>query len=186
VETVDEPVLRIQLTEPGSTEPIPLDQGDDILSGITWSLRQHLFDIPEMGTPLAAAFGDSIELLGYDLDTSQAHPGGEIALTLYWRALKTPDEAYTVFNHIVGPDGQFRGQFDSPPVGDAWLTNTWRGGEVIVDRRTVPIFPDAPQGPAKLVVGLYTADDIVRLPVTLNGALQPGDQLVLEEIEIGS
>jgi len=63
-----------------------MDQGEDILAELTWSLRDHVFKIPDIENPLSAAFGDSIELLGYDLDTAGSHPGGEVLLTLFWRA----------------------------------------------------------------------------------------------------
>jgi hypothetical protein len=149
------------------------------------SLRHHVFETPAAEEPLEAMFGKEIELLGYDLDVSNSEPGGELQLTLYWRALNTPSEAYTVFNHLVGPDGQFQGQFDSPPVNDAWLTNTWLPGEVIADQRVIPIRPNAPAGLYELVIGLYTANDLVRLPVYLDGEVQPNDQLLLTELMIG-
>jgi len=155
-----------------------------MLADLTWSLRDHVFEIPSIENPLNAAFGDSIELLGYDLDTAGSQPGGELLLTLYWRAVKTPEHAYTVFNHLVGPDGQFQGQFDSPPVGDAWLTSTWQPGEVITDQRVIPIRADAAGGLVKLNIGLYRPNDLVRLPVILDGVEQSGDQLELAEIQI--
>jgi hypothetical protein len=76
-----------------------MDQGDDILAELTRSLRDHVFDMPDNENPLSASFGDSIELLGYALDATGSHPGGEVLLTLYWRAVDTPENAYTVFNH---------------------------------------------------------------------------------------
>jgi 4-amino-4-deoxy-L-arabinose transferase-like glycosyltransferase len=184
VETIEDPALRIQLFEPGMTEPAAVDQGDDILADLTWSLRDHVFETPEIENPLNASFGDSIELLGYALDATGSHPGGEVLLTLYWRAVHTPEKAYTVFNHLVGPDGQFQGQFDSPPVGDAWMTSTWQPGEVITDQRVIPIRADAPGGLVKIIIGLYTADGVERLPIFLDGVEQPGDQLELVEILI--
>jgi len=35
-----------------------------------------------------------------------------------------------------------------------------------------------------LMVGFYSPDDLVRLPILLDGVEQPGDQLELDEIEI--
>jgi hypothetical protein len=118
------------------------------------------------------------------LDTAEAHPNGQINLTLYWQAIDTPTDGYTVFNHLVGPDGQTHGQFDSPPVNDAWLTQTWLPGEIIIDRRVIPVNPDAPPGSYEINIGLYTAFDLIRLPVWLNGQPQPGDQLLLTNMQI--
>ena len=179
------PELRLQLLPPDGSEPLPISQGDDKLADMTLSLRQRLFEPPPIERPLEAQFGDAIQLLGYDLEAGQSQPGGEVHLTLYWQALKTPDAHYTVFNHLVGPDGQIHGQFDSPPSGDAWLTATWLPGEVVVDRRVIPIQAGAPGGRYQLLVGWYDASDGKRLPVTVAERLQPGDQLVLTDVEIG-
>ena len=82
-----------------------------------------------------------------------------------------------------GSRGAANGQFDSPPVSDAWLTNTWLPGEIVADQRTIPIWPNANPGRYNLVIGLYTAHDLARLPVFVDG--QPaGDQLILVEITL--
>ncbi|HEX6385592.1 MAG TPA: glycosyltransferase family 39 protein [Anaerolineae bacterium] len=177
--------LRLQLLPPDGNEPLPITQGNNKLADMTLSLRQHIFEPPPIEQSFEAQFGDAIELLGYDLDTSESQPGGEVHLTLYWRALKTPDDHYTVFNHLVGPDGQIHGQFDSPPVGDAWLTATWLPGEIVIDERVIPIRASTPAGRYQLIIGWYDASDGQRLPVVVKGQPQPGDQLVLVDVEIG-
>jgi 4-amino-4-deoxy-L-arabinose transferase-like glycosyltransferase len=183
--TVD-PLLKIELVSPEGSESLPLSQGSDVLASLKLSRREHIFEPPDIGRPMEAQFGESIRLLGYDLDEEEIRPGGEVALTLYWQAIDTPDEGYTVFNHLVGRDGQIQGQFDSPPVGDAWLTSTWLPGEIIVDRRTVPLRPGTPGGSYSLMIGLYNASDGLRLPVFVDGEAQPNDQLLLTEVMIGS
>ena len=182
IETIDNPNLRVQILKPGESNSVSMTQGANTLAQMTWSLREHDFELPQITHPVSARFGESIELIGYDLDESDSQPGGELRLTLYWRALDTPSDGYTVFNHLVGSDGQFQGQLDSPPIGEAWLTASWLPGEVIVDERIIPIHPDAPGGLTRLVVGLYTAGDLVRLPVYLDGTPQQGDQLELTEV----
>jgi hypothetical protein len=122
--------------------------------------------------------------LGYDLDSSQVKAGGEIGLTLYWRAVDTPTQNYTVFNQLIGGDGQVWGQFDSPPVGAAWLTATWLPDEIVIDERTIPIRDDAAAGEYTLAVGLYTPGDGIRLRVVVDGRSQPNDQLNLTTIAL--
>jgi 4-amino-4-deoxy-L-arabinose transferase-like glycosyltransferase len=178
------PQLHIQLLPPEGEIPLPLTQGDTFLADLMLQIRDYLFDPPPIATELDAQFGENIRLLGYDLDTAEAHPNGQINLTLYWQAINTPTDGYTVFNHLVGPDGQTHGQFDSPPVNDAWLTQTWLPGEIIIDRRVIPVNPDAPPGSYEINIGLYTAFDLIRLPVWLNGQPQPGDQLLLTNMQI--
>ena len=166
--------------------PVAVTAGSSHLGELAPDTRVHVFEPPAVAINANAHFGEDIRLLGYDVDTEMAYPGGAVYLTLVWQALATPDENYTVFNHLVGLDGESKGQFDSPPVGEAWLTQTWLPGEVIVEEREIPIESDAVPGPAQLIVGLYTAEDLKRLPVTVDRRLQAGDQLVLHHLEIVS
>jgi 4-amino-4-deoxy-L-arabinose transferase-like glycosyltransferase len=176
--------LHLQLLPPDSETALPLTQGDTFLADLTLQIRDYLFEPPPIAHELGARFGEHIRLLGYDLDTAEARPDGQIHLTLYWQAIETPAAGYTVFNHLVGPDGQIHGQFDSPPVNDAWLTSTWLPGEVIIDRRVIPIRSDAPPGDYQINIGLYTASDLIRLPVWLNDQPQPGDQFSLTGLQL--
>ncbi|MCB8943829.1 MAG: glycosyltransferase family 39 protein [Ardenticatenaceae bacterium] len=185
IPTTADPQLRLQLLEPNG-DPAPITQGDNTLADMTLSLREHIFSAPAISQPLVAQFGDSIRLLGYDVDTSRAKSGGEIRLTLYWQALTTPPDHYTVFNHVTGADGQIVGQFDGPPSGDAWLTGTWLPDEVIVDERTIPLRSDVADGSYNLIVGLYVADTGQRLSVQREGQLQANDQVVLTAVTIGN
>jgi hypothetical protein len=176
--------LRIQLLPPNSETPLPLTQGDTLLADLSLQIRDYLFEAPPISNETDAQFGENIRLLGYALDSANARPGGEVRLTLYWQAVNTPVDGYTVFNHLVGPDGQTHGQFDSPPVNDAWLTQTWLPGEIIIDQRVIPIYPDAPPGDYHINLGFYTAFDLLRLPVWFNGQPQPGDQLSLPSLQV--
>ncbi|MGD2048988.1 MAG: hypothetical protein PVH03_05810, partial [Chloroflexota bacterium] len=184
IPTDDNPNLMVYLLPPDSNEPFVLSQGTNTLAELELVLREHIYEPPEIDYPLEAKFGDDIRLLGYDLDTSRSVPNGELGLTLYWQAINTPADSYTVFNHLAGSDGQIWGQLDSPPISDAWLTSTWLPGEVIFDERVIPIRPNAPLGTYSLIAGLYTAHDGKRLPVTVDGQIQPGDQLMLTAVTI--
>lgn len=165
-------------------EPLAVTSGAPHLDELTVDIRAHRFEAPSLAHTSDAVFGEQIRLLGYEVDSSMAHPGGVVRLTLAWQAIETPDENYTVFNHLVGTDGQSKGQFDSPPVGEAWLTRTWLPGEVVVEQREIPVDAGASGGPAQLIVGLYTVEDLRRLPVTAGGQGGSGDQLLLQEIEV--
>jgi hypothetical protein len=177
-------LLKARLLAPDSLEPVPVSQGDDILAEITLDLRDHQFDRPPISQPLEAQFGDNIRLLGYDLENDTSRPNGELQLTLYWQAIRQPTVGYTVFNHVVSADGQMQGQFDSPPVGDAWLTTTWLPDEIVIDKRTIPIRPNAMPGRHDLIIGLYNASDGQRLPVLFDGQQLSGDQLTLTSVVV--
>ena len=50
--------------------------------------------------PAKANFGNKIQLIGYDLDTRRAYPGGRVPVTLYWQALTPFETSYQVFTHL--------------------------------------------------------------------------------------
>ncbi|GAB4429638.1 MAG: hypothetical protein Kow0031_10230 [Anaerolineae bacterium] len=106
-------------------------------------------------------FGDEIALLGYTWAADSAGDGAP-RLRLYWQARGQPAADYTVFVHVVGPDGALLAQADGPPAGGAYPTVLWDAGEIIADERPVPL---PPVDGALLRVGLYRPDSGERLPV---------------------
>ncbi len=172
------------LPQDDATRPFAFSGAAPSLGGVELELRERLFEAPPVQAPIDAQFGNAIRLLGYDLDVSDARTGGEILLRLVWQAATTPDTNYTVFNHVVGSTGELLGQLDAPPVGEAWLTETWLPGEVVVEERRIPIFEEAMSGQARLYVGLYRADDLSLLPAFLGGEHQADDRVLLHEFQI--
>ena len=66
------------------------------------------------------------------------------------------------------------------PKSDAWLTNAWLPGEIVVDERKISLPDGVDNGRYALALGLY--DDNGRLPVTLNNQPQPNDQFIIPNI----
>jgi len=82
-----------------------------------------------------AHFGDSIRLLGYDLQTREAEHFLDI--TLYWQAAAPIPEDYIMALQLVSPipgDNTLRWTYDSWPGHGNYPTSAWRPGEVIRDR----------------------------------------------------
>jgi hypothetical protein len=114
-------------------------------------------DVP---VPLAARFGESLELVGHGLDPERPRPGDAVSVDLYWRARTPVADAYTVFVQIVGPFDPARGsplwgQHDGPPVGGAFATSSWPPTLIVRDRHTLTFDPAAPPGDYALIAGLY-------------------------------
>ena len=139
---------------------------------------------PDIEHQLNWRLGDVARLVGYQLDVEQVAPGGSIELTLFWEPLRATDVAYTVFVHLW--DGQtIWGQKDGQPQAGAWPTTDWFPGDLIVDRRQVPIDPEAPAGTYQLIEGLYQLETGKRLPVfDAEGQLR-GDYVPLTEVHVG-
>lgn len=108
---------------------------------------------------LSADFGHQIELLGYDLASAAA--GESLTVTLYWRVLAPVEGGdYTLFAHLQDVWG-FR--WSSSDVFD-YPSADWAPGQIIVQRRYVPLPAVAPPGSYELVVGFYSQEREARLP----------------------
>jgi hypothetical protein len=138
----------------------PLDLGR-----ITVQQTERSFEVPPISHPLVATLGERVELLGYDLSADSVAPGDTVKLTLIWRALVGMDTDYTVFTHLLAPDGSMTGQRDAQPVGGSYPTTLWLPGEVVRDVYDIPVRPDAAPGEHRLEVGMYVAQTGTRLPV---------------------
>jgi hypothetical protein len=117
-------------------------------------------------TNWSVKFGEQILLVGYDVSETTVRAGTRMWVTLYWEALETINQDYSVFVHLVDDRGVIIVQRDSWPGAGNDPTSDWQVGQV---RRDVhPL--DVPmsllaQGPCRLQVGLYDYATGQRLPV---------------------
>jgi len=118
---------------------------------------------PSDYVPVGYTLGDSVRLLGYRIDTTDAHPGGDVHLVIYWEALSPIKTNYQVFNHLY--DGTMWGQQDGTPGCGLRPTVLWEPGQVVRDEYTIPIAPAAPHDDIPLLAGMYSLDNGERLPV---------------------
>jgi hypothetical protein len=124
--------------------------------------------------PLAIRFGDSISLIGYDL---QRQPNGAVQVRLHWRAAGPVSQDYTVFTHLLDAQGKLAVGSDSQPDQGTAPTSTWNPGDVILDEHTLAPAPGA-ETPT-LEVGLYLLATGQRVPVADNAGHSLGDALRL-------
>jgi len=146
--------------------------------------RERSFTVPPVSHPLEIQLGKTVRLLGYDLETIEAHPGGSLHVTLFWQGLGLMDTSYTVFLHLLDEEGKIRGQRDSLPSQGTLPTSGWVEGEVIVDRHEIPIAPDVPAGQYTIALGMYDADTGERLPVSDAEGNLLGDHVWLSRIGV--
>jgi 4-amino-4-deoxy-L-arabinose transferase-like glycosyltransferase len=135
--------------------------------------------------PQVVRFEDGIQLNGFRLadgGSSVVLDAGEaVPLTLVWHAEHPPSMAYTVFTHLVGPDGALWGQWDNPPVWSTYPTNEWTTGEVVFDQYLIPVDGGAPAGDYHLQIGLYDPATGERLSVVDDHGQPIGDHIRLEQ-----
>lgn len=104
-----------------------------------------------------------VAILGYDVETSYAYPGGIVPLNLHWHTLETLSLRYKVFIHLQNADGHTVAQADDFPVCGLLHANTWGPGMTVIDRHLLRLPADMPPGEYALVVGMYEPDLNLRL-----------------------
>jgi len=137
--------------------------GDNVRFGRV-AVRPAPGDIPN---PISVNFGDRMALVGYDLSERVARPGDEVALTLYWRALRQMDVNYTVSAQLVDAEMRKVAQRDGWPQGGGAPTAGWEPGQTLVDPIALEIAADAPAGVYDVRVVVYVVEEggIAHLPV---------------------
>ena len=104
---------------------------------------------------LEVAMADGVTLAGYGLKPQPAAPGDEVRVTLYWQATATPSQDYTVFVHLLSPDGSQVAGADAPPVENDYPTSLWQAGDQIQDSHSMLLPSDLLPGTYQMAVGLY-------------------------------
>ncbi|MCS7222796.1 MAG: glycosyltransferase family 39 protein [Anaerolineae bacterium] len=156
-----------------------------ILDDLELQSRPANYEIPPMQHRLNARLGEAIRLLGYDLSSQRLAPGDELVLTLYWQAIGGISESFKVFNHLVSPSGEIKGQRDGYPNEGRQPTPGWLPGEVIRDTYRIAVASDAPIGRYRLLTGMYRESDLSRLPAFDEQGRPIGDAILLAEVEVG-
>jgi hypothetical protein len=144
-------VLNMRLLDKSTGEVLERE----ILGKLEFVERARNFEDPQVQFPVGTNLGDVAQLIGYDLPETTTQAGQSFPLKIYWRALSETSTSYTVFIHVVGPDGIIRGQWDSVPGAGALPTTGWVTGEVVSDQYVVPMAPNAPSWQYTILVGMY-------------------------------
>ena len=135
--------------------------------------------------------GGVVELLAYELPTPAVAPGGMVTLLTLWRILDpealgpVPPQRFgraaAIFVHLLDAAGNVVGQEDRLDA-PAW---NWHAGDAFVQLHRFQIDPGVPSGLYRLEVGIYTHEDLTRLPVLVNGIVVD-DRILLSPVEVAS
>jgi len=139
--------------------------------------RAVLFDMTPAPPPTAprwpatridARFGDSLQLIGYDIPGGVTrHPGDVLPVSLLWQAVAPVPQDYTVALFVMADDGQLVAQQDSFPVYGFDPARSWALGSLHRDNHGVALPDTLPPGEYEVWAVVYwwqTPDE--RLPVT--------------------
>lgn len=111
---------------------------------------------PSPATPVAADFPRGIRMLGFTVAPREAEPGGELAVTWFWRLEHLGRGSYpAVFVHFQRGRDMF--QDDHPFFGPDFSWRAADGGRsyLLWNRRILRVPADAAPGPRDIRVGLY-------------------------------
>jgi len=153
----------------------------ETLGQVTIKETVRSFTVPVVSNPLSANLGDEILMHGYELDELEP---GRYHLSLVWQAMREPAADYTVFVHLLHPDGTCCAwQADRYPVEGTYPTRRWLPGEVVIDTYEIILPPERSAGDYPLEIGLYIAETGRRLAVTIPD-LPVNDAVYLPPLEI--
>ena len=134
-----------------------------LVLGVLPDLQPATVSGPIPRAPLAIYGDNEIALLSAEV-VGDPGPGGRMAVAVQWQALRPLDRDYTVFFHVIGPDGQRYAQQDGMPDGGQSPTSGWLPGDIVADRYEAVLSMDAPIGGAyRYWIGLYDGATGVRL-----------------------
>jgi uncharacterized membrane protein len=126
-----------------------------------WLFHRGVPRPPAIDHPAAVEIGGQILLAGHDL---VSRGDGRYDLTLWWQAIRRPDDRYTVFVHVLDARGQRVWQHDSEPLDGLFPTTEFPPGRFIPDRRRLDLAA-LPPGNYRVAVGLYEWGGGDRLPI---------------------
>ncbi len=181
--------------------------GVDLFHGQTWAqagafARAGRYLAPATGglslSPLDATFAEGIHLDKYQISNPKSQISNPesptsnlqlptsnlqspISIILQWRATVSVRRDYTVFIHLVAPDGSLVAQADGRPAWVAtWPSDRWLPGQPVLDGHRISLPAGLPPGRYQVRAGLYYWETMERLPL-----VDGGDEVLLGEVQIG-
>jgi hypothetical protein len=133
----------------------------------------------------SAELGDHIALVNATIQPAQALPGQSVQVLVRWYVpVGRPQQDYTTLIHLGQPDAPPLATGDSPPHGGSYPTSAWSNGETIDDRYFLTLPANLPPGRYPVWIGLYDPDTGERLPVVVEGQLQPNGVYLAGWVEV--
>jgi hypothetical protein len=114
-----------------------------------WLVSSEPLTAAPAGLTGAQSF-EAVDFLGHARIPSPA--AASVTVSAAWR-VDGPPRDLSFFVHLIGPDGLLYGQRDV-----SYAAARYREGEVLFDRYTLEVLPDAAPGTYTLMAGAYTPD----------------------------
>ena len=145
-----------------------------------WQGSGETFAASAYATPVDV--GDVLLMLDVlVIPTSEARPGDTIEVMTLWRIEALTDAEIVLFSHAIDEGGSLVAQNDVL----SFPTTSWRIGDAFAQIHRLTIPQDA-TGTLRILVGAYTADDLIRLPVTDVRGDSLGDAYEIDQVRMVS
>jgi hypothetical protein len=110
-------------------------------------------------------FGGQVRLIGYDLGRPLL-PGGAIPVTLYWQPTSQIGRRTKYILRLVASNGETLSTTEREPYNGTLPTPTWPAGSTIMEYTEIPPPARQQQDKTRLVLQMYDAETLEKLPVT--------------------
>ena len=116
-------------------------------------------EIPANAQTLRARLGEAVELVAYELGSTEVYPEEALQVIFYWRVLaRTPDN-YTLGIHILGPNLEDYGELNTYPGQGRLATSRWEPGLLFRETAWVVARPTGPlPSLGRVSVALFPSD----------------------------
>jgi len=131
------------------------------VGGLVQITGPSITGVPEY--PANLALGDSLTLLGYDLDPDEPSRSGELQVSLHWRVEDHLSEDYHSYVHLLDERGQAIAQSDHRPGQEYYPSSLWQPGETVLDVHVLSIPVEGDLHQVTVVAGVYEYPSLVPL-----------------------
>lgn len=128
---------------------------------LDWFRVGPLPPVPDQA--LNVLWQDGPTLVGHAALPAALSPGEPLMLRLVWTTATPLAANYTVFVHLIGPDGQIVAQSDRAPEDGFYPTSSWALHDRVEDVHMLPLPTELPAGEYRLVVGWYRVETGARV-----------------------
>jgi hypothetical protein len=177
----------------GAAERLPITAADPevtLFHGDSWAqigafTRGGRYLVPGTSDPAAspmdANFAEGIHLIESQISNRKS----QVSVVLEWVTAVPIPRDYTVFVHLVAPDGTIVAQSDAQPSWVVpWPTSHWLPGHTVLDGHRLPLPANLAPGRYQVRAGLYYWETLEKLPLLDKTMLPISDYVVLGEIQI--
>lgn len=152
-------------------------------------LQQFVYRSPVIpsGTPVPnptdIVYDGNLKLLGLAAPQT-IEAGTRATIQLYWQLVAKTSNDVTVSVRVVNAQGEVWGQWDAPPVGNAYPLSKWQARATYLDRHDLVVDPGAPPGHYTVELNMYRATGHAPLAARLTNGDETTKPVRLAEIEV--